>query len=115
MSLKWRIAVWYATLLIVVLALTSGILAWRLQGILYDQVKASVNSTMHSIVQFSTSANPFAVEDASGAPQFLYSSANLANWGSSNSFIQVDSKDGYPLSKTTNLGDDTIPANLAVN
>ncbi len=116
MSLKWRIAVWYASLLIVVLALTSGIIAWRLQGILSDQVKASVNSTMHSIVQFSTAANPFAMEDtSSGALQFLFNSANLANWGSANSFVQVDSNSGYPLAKTTNLGDDTIPANAAVN
>ena len=107
---------WYATLLIVVLALTSGIIAWRLQGILYDQVKGSVNSTMHSIVQFSTAANPFAMEDtSSGALQFLFNSANLANWGSANSFVQVDSKDGYPLAKTTNLGDDTIPPNPAVD
>lgn len=116
MSLKWRIAVWYATLLVVVLALTSGIIAWRLQGILNDEVKASVNTTMHSIVQFSTAANPFAMEDtSSSALQFLFNSANLANWGSANSFVQVDSKDGYPLAKTTNLGDDTIPANPAVN
>ena len=116
MSLKWRIAVWYATLLIVVLALTSGIIAWRLQGILYDQVKVSVNATMHSIVQFSQAANPFALEDtSSGALQFLFNSANLANWGSANSFVQVDSKNGYPIDHTNNLGSSIIPPNLAVD
>ncbi|HEY1976449.1 MAG TPA: HAMP domain-containing sensor histidine kinase [Candidatus Baltobacteraceae bacterium] len=117
MSLKWRIAVWYATLLIVVLALTSGIIAWRLQGILYDQVKVSVNSTMRSIVQFSTSANPFVTEDSSSQSlQFILSSANLANWSSANTFIQVDrARDGYLLARSTNLGDDTIPTNPSVN
>ena len=116
MSLKWRIAVWYATLLVVVLALTSGIIAWRLQGILYDQVKSNVNTTMRSIVQFSQAANPFALEDtSSGALQFLFNSANLANWGSANSFVQVDSKSGYPLAKTANLGGSAIPANPSVD
>jgi signal transduction histidine kinase len=115
-SLKWRIAVWYATLLIVVLALTSGIIAWRLQGLLYDQVKVSVNSTMRSILQFATTANPFALEDtSSGALQFLFNPANLENWSSANSFVQVDSKDGYPLSHSNNLGDDTIPPNPQVD
>jgi heavy metal sensor kinase len=116
MSLKWRIAVGYAILLIAVLAATSAIVAWRLQGILYDQAKNSVNTTMRSIVQFSQQANPFALEDTSaGALQFLFNSSNLANWSSPNSFVQVDSQEGYPLAKTANLGDDTIPANASLN
>lgn len=114
MSLKWRIAVWYATLLIAVLALTSAIIIWRLQGILYDQVESSVSSTMHSIVQYSQAANPFAVEEApSGSLQFLFNSANLANWSSANSFVQVDSNGG-PVSKTPNLGGATIPPNSSL-
>jgi hypothetical protein len=57
-SLKWRIALGYATLLIVVLAVTSGIVAWRFQGILYDQSKASVAATMHAIVQATQQNGP---------------------------------------------------------
>jgi len=115
-SLKWRIAVFYATLLVVVLAATSGIVAWRLQSILFDQAKSSVNSTMHSIVQFSQQANPFAVEDTTGgALQFLFSSSNLENWSSASSFVQVDSQDGYPLAKTANLGSSTIPPNKTLS
>jgi signal transduction histidine kinase len=113
-SLKWRIAVWYAALLIAVLALTSAIIVWLLQGILYDQVESSVSSTMHSIVQFSSAANPFAMEESPSGPlQFLFNSANLANWGSANSFVQVDSHGG-PVSKTPNLGSATIPPNAAL-
>ncbi|HVA33313.1 MAG TPA: HAMP domain-containing sensor histidine kinase [Candidatus Baltobacteraceae bacterium] len=115
-SLKWRIAVWYAALLIAVLAATSGIVVWRLQGILYDQAKSSVSATMHSIVQFSQQANPFSFEDTSaGTLQFLFNSNNLANWSSLNSFVQVDSKAGYPLSKTSNLGGATIPPNPSLD
>jgi heavy metal sensor kinase len=113
-SLKWRIALGYATLLIVVLAVTSGIVAWRFQGILYDQSKASVAATMHAIVQATQQNGPLE-SGASGSLQFLFNSSNLANWNSATSFVQVDSGSGYPLSKTANLGDDTIPPNPAVS
>lgn len=114
MSLKWRIALGYSLLLIVALTVMSGIIVWRFQQILYDQARTSVNSTMHSIVQFAAQATtPFSLEDSSssGALQFLFSNANLATWNSPNSFVQVDSASGYPLSKTANLGATTIPPN----
>src|SRR5581483_2685755 len=106
MSLKWRIAVGYSVLLIVALTVMSGITVWSFQQILYDQARTSVNSTMHSIVQFAAQATtPFSLEDSSsGTLQFLFSNANLATWNSPNSFVQVDSASGYPLAKTANLG-----------
>jgi len=103
-SLKWRIALWYASLLIVVLAVTCGIIVWRFQGILYDQAKASVSTTMRSIVQSAQQSNPFSLESTSGSLQFLFNSSNLEIWNTSTSFVQVDSASGYPLAKTANLG-----------
>jgi two-component system sensor histidine kinase ArlS len=114
-SLKWRIAIWYASLLTVVLAVTCGIIVWRFQGILYDQSKASVSTTMRSIVQSAQQTNPFSLGGTSGSLQFLFNSSNLANWNSSTSFVQVDSASGYPLAKTANLGSSTIPPNAAVS
>lgn len=112
MSLKWRIAIGYATLLVAVLLATGAIVVWRFQGILYDQAKAGVSSTMKAIVQATEQTGPFSLENGtSGSLQFLFNSSNLANWNSAISFVQVDSDSGYPLSKTANLGDDTIPGN----
>jgi signal transduction histidine kinase len=113
MSLKWRIALGYSLLLIVAMTAMSGIIVWRFQQILYDQAETSVNATMKAIVQFAQqSTTPFSLEDSSlGTLQFLFNSANLATWNSANSFVQVDSGDGYPLAKTANLGDATIPSN----
>jgi two-component system OmpR family sensor kinase len=114
-SLKWRIALWYASLLIVVLAVTCGIIVWRFQGILYDQSKTSVATTMRSIVQSAEQPNLFSFGGASGSLQFLFNSSNLANWNTSTSFVQVDSVTGYPLAKTANLGGSTIPPNTSVS
>jgi len=113
MSLKWRTALGYSLLLIVAMTVMSGIIVWRFQQILYDQAETSVNATMGAIVQFAQqSATPFALEDSSlGTLQFLFNSSNLATWNSANSFVQVDSSDGYPLAKTANLGALTIPPN----
>ncbi len=113
MSLKWRIALGYSVLLIVAMTAMSGLIVWRFQQILYDQAETSVNATMKAIVQFAQqSTTPFSLEDPSvGTLQFLFNSANLATWNSANSFVQVDSGDGYPLAKTANLGGATIPTN----
>ena len=115
MSLKWRIALGYASLLIVVLAVTSAIIAWRFQGILYDQAKSSVSATMRSIVSAAQQSNPFALGDTTGSLQYLFSSSNLTNWNSPTSYVQVDSAHGYPLAKTANLGSSRIPPNPNVS
>jgi signal transduction histidine kinase len=113
MSLRWRIALGYSALLIVAMTLMSGIIVWRFQQILYDQAATSVNATMRSIVQFAQqSTTPFSLEDSSaGTLQFLFNNSNLTTWNSANSFVQVDSSDGYPLAKTANLGALRIPPN----
>src|SRR5690242_8583274 len=113
MSLKWRIALGYSILLIVAMTAMSAIIVWRFQQILYDQARASVNATMHSIVQFAAQATtPFSLEESSaGSLQFLFNSSNLATWNSPNSFVQVDTGQGYPLAKTANLGAMTITPN----
>ncbi len=113
MSLKWRIALGYSVLLIVAITAMSAIIVWRFQQILYDQAQTSVNATMRAIVQFARqSTTPFSVEDSPlGTLQFLFNSANLTTWNSANSYVQVDSGEGYPLSKTANLGGLAIPPN----
>ena len=113
MSLKWKIALGYSVLLIVAMTVMSGIIVWRFQQILYDQATTSVNATMRAIVQFAQqSTTPFSFEDSSsGTLQFLFNSSNLTTWNSANSFVQVDSSNGYPLAKTANLGSLTIPPN----
>jgi signal transduction histidine kinase len=117
MSLKWRIALGYSVLLIVALTAMSGLIVWRFQQILNDQAETSVSATMRTIVQFAQqSATPFSLEDSSlGTLQFLFNSSNLATWNSANSFVQVDSSDGYPLAKTENLGALTIPPNPSLS
>lgn len=115
LSLRWRIAVAYALLLIVVLAGTSGVIAWRLQSILFDEAHMRIDTTMDDIAQRVAATNPFSL-GIIGPETFeqLFSSANLVLWESPSTFIQVDNVAGYPLARTPNLGSTNIPPNPAI-
>ncbi len=111
-SLRWRIAISYAALLIGVLALAGGILVWRFQTILLQEAHARVEATMREITAAAApQSNPFGFVDASGTFAMLLGSNSLSTWESPSSFVQVDSAGGYPLAKTSNLGASIVPPN----
>lgn len=115
MSLKWRIALGYAALLIAVIAVSGGVIYWTFHRILYDQAKASVDSTMTNVEQFAQPNNPFALEENSGGSlKQLQESSYLSIWSTPSTYVQTDDAHGYPVAKSYNLGSKSIPANPAV-
>jgi signal transduction histidine kinase len=112
-SLKWKIATWYAALLIVVLALTSGVLVWRFGNIIYAQARDRANATMNQVLAVANPAGaPLGLQDvAAGTPplQVLLNSDNLVYWSSPETSIEIDTPSGYPMVKSANLGDSRIP------
>ncbi|MDE2481443.1 MAG: HAMP domain-containing histidine kinase [bacterium] len=112
LSFKWRIAAAYASLLVVVLIATSGLLFSRFRAILYDQARQRVNTTVHEIVQAARSTDPFASQDLTVESILpFFTSANLETWASPSTFVQVDTLAGYPIARTSNLGGIRIPPN----
>lgn len=116
LSLKWRIAISYALLLVGVLIATSSVIVWRLETILFDEARARVDVTMQDIAARVQAANPFGLPGL-GAESFaqIFSSENLTLWESPTIFIQVDNAQGYPIARTANLGATNIPANPTLN
>jgi signal transduction histidine kinase len=112
-SLKWQIAASYCALLIVVMAIVAGLIGWRFQAILYDEARARVDATMRQIATAAAPPpNPFTMPDVTGdSLALLFNSNNLAIWESPSTFIQIDSPNGYPLAKTSNLGGALISPN----
>lgn len=112
-SLKWRIATWYAALLVVVLATTSGILVWRFGSIIYAQARDRADVTMNEVLAAANpSGAPLGLQDvASNTPplQVLLNSDNLVYWSSPETSIEIDTPAGYPMVKSTNLGSGRIP------
>ncbi len=112
LSLKWKIAAWYAALIIAVLAATSGIILWRFNSIMYAQARDRADTTMNQMLSVANPA-PFGLQGATsgaGALQILLNSDNLVYWSSPETSIEIDTPAGFPMVKSANLGDDRIPA-----
>ncbi len=108
LSLKWRIAAWYAALLVFVLAITSWILVWRFGSIIEAQARARADTTMNEVLAVANPAGaPIGLQDvAANAPPLaiLLNSDNLVYWASPSTSIEIDTPAGYPMVKSANLG-----------
>lgn len=109
MTLRFKIALWYAALLVLALALTSGILVWRFGAIVYGQVQHRADVNLDEILAAANStSSPLGVQGASSPLQALLNSDNLAYWESPETWIEIDTPSGAPLVKSTNLGGERI-------
>lgn len=109
LGLKWKIALWYAALLVVALTLTSAIVVWRFDAIVYDQVRARADATMLRILAVANGSTPVGLQEGSSSPlQVLLNSDNLTYWSSPDTSIEIDNLSGNPLVKTANLGSERI-------
>ncbi len=113
LSLKWKIAIWYAALLVTALAMTSAILVWRFGGIIYAQARERADATMSQVIEVANpSGGPTILQDvAANTPplQVLLNSDNLLYWATPETSIEIDTPLGYPMVKSTNLGSGRIP------
>lgn len=108
-GLKWKIALWYAALLVVALSLTSGILVWRFGAIVYGQVLHRADVNLNEILAAANSASsPLAMQGGTGSLQALLNSDNLSYWSSPETWIEIDTPSGNPLVKSANLGGERI-------
>jgi heavy metal sensor kinase len=106
-SLRWRIASFYALLLLGVVAAVALVLTLRLKEILLDEARDKVNSVGGGIadtVRGNSSLSAF--PDALPIEDFLIS--NLEHWSSPTTFVQIDNPAGYPVAKSSNMGSATF-------
>jgi len=105
-SLRWRIAAWYAALLLTVILALALIITFRFEAILYDEAQQHVFETMQDIERATLpTQNGFAIGDIGSDPLLpLEDPDNLERWASTSTFIEVDDAGGYPLAKSFNMG-----------
>ncbi|MDP9024458.1 MAG: HAMP domain-containing protein, partial [Candidatus Eremiobacteraeota bacterium] len=110
-SLRWRIATWYALLLIAVIVALGVTVAVRFDRILYDQERAHLDNTINQMALAAVPpANLFKIGDPyAPSLEALLSSANLENWSSDSAFIEVATVDNYLLAHSSNLGPNRFP------
>ncbi len=107
-SLRWRIAIWYALLLAVVIVALGVAITLRFEHILRAQVQQHVTGTLQDIARTAAPGpGPFGLTEGD-ALLALENPDNLERWASPTTFIEVDDLRGYPLAKSFNMG--SIPS-----
>lgn len=105
-SLRWRIAAWYALLLVAAILALGLIITLRFEQILYGQAQAHLALTMQDIKRVAVPPpNQFAIQDVNGDSLLALESAdNLERWASAGTYIEVEDPHGHDLAKSFNMG-----------
>jgi signal transduction histidine kinase len=102
-SLRWRIAAWYALLLVVVTVALGVAITLRFEGILRNQARAHVLSTLADIRNFAAPSPGSFLFPETDTLLTLENPDNLARWASTSTYIEVDDPRGNPVAKSFNL------------
>ncbi len=112
-SLRWRIASFYAILLLIVIAVVAGVLTVQFRSILLDQARDKVDRVGSDIAQLVQGDSALsAVGDASPIENDLIGTGALDHWAGPSTFVEIDTADGYPVAKSTNMGSAIFPRQL---
>lgn len=111
-SLRWRIAAWYALLLIAAILALGLIVTLRFEQILYGQAQAHLALTMQDIKRVALPPpNQFSILDTSGdALLTLESTDNLERWAAAGTYLEIEDTSGHDVAKSFNMGTTEFPA-----
>ncbi|HET9392046.1 MAG TPA: HAMP domain-containing sensor histidine kinase [Candidatus Rubrimentiphilum sp.] len=110
-SLRWRIAAWYALLLIAAILALGLIVTLRFEQILYDQAQGHLALTMQDIKRVALPPpNQFSIQDTSGdALLTLESTDNLERWAAAGTYLEIEDTNGHDVAKSFNMGTTEFP------
>jgi signal transduction histidine kinase len=114
-SLKWRIALAYAALFVVALAVAAVAISIAFRTILLNQadLRAQLVAT-----QIRRTIEPFGLV-ATGSDQaiaaFVATQSNLESWSSATTLVQIDNPQGQPIGKSSNTGSFIFPPDKALS
>jgi len=111
-SLRWRIAAWYALLLVAAILALGLVVSLRFEQILYGQAQAHLALTMQDIKRVALPPpDQFSIQDTSGDSLLTLENAdNLERWASAGTFIEIEDTRGHDVAKSFNLGMTEFPA-----
>jgi signal transduction histidine kinase len=108
-SLRWRIASFYALLLLGVMAVVAIVLTIELHTILLDEARAKIDKVgadIGQVVRGNSALNAFG--DSLPIQQELTSTGILDHWSGPTTYVEIDTPSGYPIAKSTNMGGATL-------
>ncbi len=108
-SLRTRIAVFYAVLIVVVIALGAVAIDFALRSVLIDQTKLNLAQTAEDFKNNAVEATTFGFSGQGPLTTVLSKRDTLDHWAAGHQYIQIDTVPGQVLGKSSNLGGFTIP------
>ncbi|MGH7714622.1 MAG: hypothetical protein ACREML_01380, partial [Vulcanimicrobiaceae bacterium] len=114
-SLKWRIALAYAALFVVALAVAAIAISIAFRTILLNQADLR---TQLVATQIRRTIEPFGLV-ATGSDQaiaaFVATQSNLESWSSATTLVQIDNPLGQPIGKSSNTGSFIFPSDKTLS
>src|ERR1700736_5242215 len=108
-SLRTRIAVFYAALIVVVIALGAVAIDFALRSVLIDQTRLGLAQTADDFRNSAVEATTFGFSGEGPLKIILSKRETLDHFAAGHQYIQIDRVDGQVLGKSSNLGGFTIP------
>jgi two-component system OmpR family sensor kinase len=109
-SLRTRIALLYAALIVVVIVLGALSIDFAFRSLLIDQARLNLGETAEQIERDAEEASAFGLGGEAPVTLGLSNRATLDHWASANEYVQLDTIAGQVLGKSTNLGGLDFPA-----
>jgi signal transduction histidine kinase len=75
------------------------------RSLLIDQAKAGINGTADAIARLVDSSNALGFYDPETVLDTLANKEQLDHWASTAQYVQIDNPQGYPIGKSSNMGD----------
>ena len=109
-SLRWRIASFYAFLLIAVIAVVTSVLTIELRSILLDEARAKIDRVGGDIAGLVHGDSALsAMGDTTPIVSQLMVTGALDHWAGPTTYVEIDTARGYPVAKSLNLGGALFP------
>jgi signal transduction histidine kinase len=92
-------------LIVVIIAIGAVTIGFAFRSLLIEQAKAGISATSDEIVRVAESTNTLGLFDSSTVLETLANKEQLDHWASITQYIQIDTPQGYPIGKSSNMGD----------
>ena len=103
-TLRWRIASFYALLLLGVIVVVGLVLTFELRAILYEGARATVDRVGTDIATVVRGNGTGSIGEALPIEETLTLPGNLDRWSSLTTYVEVDNAAGAPEAKSSNMG-----------
>jgi two-component system, OmpR family, sensor kinase len=92
-------------LIVVIIAIGAVAIGIAFRSLLIEQAKAGITVTADEIARIAEASNALGFYDPDTVLDTLANKEQLDHWASIAQYIQIDTPEGYPIGKSSNMGD----------